>query len=351
VRGDPISYPTITTSNELLEQRYWSHNLMTYILPSRLFFYLQPQSKIDAMMPTMEESNNYHDLVTDQIEVMMQQETKLYSCRDYCKMHGWGPKEARSFANDRKLMLQWSYNVIDFFNLERETAGIALCYSDRFLQNETRGREFLDDTEKYQLLCIASLYTAIKIHEPASITPKAFAEISRDQYTAEELEETEQLLLDTLDWRVNPPTSLEFVRNYLELLPVGLLDEETKATAYILARAQTERALGEYSFVTVEASKIAFSCVQNALEVLGFGDNNALYCLAAKMDRDYLYFDQEDLRRQLHSVITWETSTIEAVSGHTKGSPYGSNLHDTTERHHLHQNTTPRSVACMFFSR
>ena len=304
------------------------------------------------MKMTTKEAEERQAMVEDQslarIEAMMHQETKFYSCHDYCQMYK-DSQNCQSLQEDRKLMLQWSYNLVDFFNLERETAGIALSYSDRFLQSKERGREFLDDTQKYQLLCIASLYVAIKIHEPASLTPQAFVEISRHQYTVQEMEQMEKLLLNTLEWRVNPPTSLEFVRHYLDLIPMCQLDKGLKATAYVLARAQTERAHSDYSLLTVEASKIAFACVQNSLEALGRGNSHGLYTLASRIQRDYFHFELDELRRRLYSAIMWESSTIAVATGgkHSQGAPssYGSGIKGSaTHKYHL-ENTTPRSVA------
>ena len=278
----------------------------------------------------------------------MHQESKFYSCHDYCKIHNVS-LNIQSLQEDRKLMLQWSYNVVDFFSLERETAGIALSYSDRFLQTKEWGLEYLEDTEKYQLLCITALYLAIKIHEPASLTPQAFVEIARGQYTVEQVEQMEKDLLRALDWRVNPPTSLEFVRLYLELIPSSQLHENEKATSYVLAKAQTERALSDYGLLSVEAPRVAFASLQNALEALGLGNSPVLYILASRIQRDYYHFELDHLRRRLYSAITWKTSTIEVATSNCSKSANGKSAY-VDPRKNVRQcdseNTTPRSVTC-----
>lgn len=279
---------------------------------------------------------------------MMQQESKFYSCQDYCKIHSES-QNCLSLREDRKLMLQWSYNVVDFFSLERETCALALSYSDRFLATKKWGLEYLEDTGKYQLLCITALYIAIKVHEPASLTPQAFVEIGRGQYTVEQVEQMEKRLLNALEWRVNPPTSLEFVRNYLDLIPSNQLDKSMKATVYVLARAQTERALSDYNLLTVDASRIAFASVQNSLEALGRGNSPVLYILATRIQRDYFYFELDQLRRRLYSAITWETTTIEVATDNCNKSangksPYGGS-NKTIRKSHV-DTTTPRSVVC-----
>ena len=288
------------------------------------------------------------DETLPRIDALFKQESQFYSCQDYCKIHSQS-QNSLSVREDRKLMLQWSYNVVDFFSLERETCALAISYSDRFLATKKWGLEYLEDTEKYQLLCITALYIAIKVHEPASLTPQAFVEIGRGQFTVKQMEQMEKRLLSALEWRVNPPTSLEFVRNYLELIPPNQLDKSTKATVYVLARAQTERALSDYSLLTIDASRVAFASVQNALEALGRVNSPVLYNLATRIQRDNFHFELDQLRRRLYSAITWQTTTIEVATSNCNKSangksPYGRSNKNMCKSHI--ETTTPRSVVC-----
>lgn len=333
-----------------VSQTHHRHSLPTVIPPTPVN---RLRATITTIMAPQQQQRQQQQIIKEddclsRIGAMMQQESKFYSCHDYCKIHDdW--QNCYSVREDRKLMLQWSYNVVDFFSLERETAGIALSYSDRFLQTKELGLEYLVDTEKYQLLCIAALYVAIKIHEPASLTPQAFVEIGRGQYTVQQLEDMEKKLLKALEWRVNPPTSLEFVRNYLELIPSSQLSKSTKATVYVLARAQTERALSDYSLLSVEAARIAFASVQNALDALGQGNSPALYILASRIKRDHYHFELDHLRRRLCSAITWQTSTIEVATDNRNKSANGKSIYgDSLQgfRKQDAENTTPRSVTC-----
>lgn len=265
------------------------------------------------------------------IEAMMQQEQN-YSFLDCCIVHK-GARNCHSFEEDRKLMIKWCYNVIDFFDLGRETVAIAMSYSDRFLDSG-QGFVFLQDTKKYQLLCIVSLYLAVKLHESSSLTPKSFVDISRGQYSVNQIEIMERLLLSTLEWRVNPPTISSFVRDYLELIPSSILDRGMRATAYTLARAQTERAMADYQLLaSAEPSKIAFACLYNALEALRISERPNGYDwvvpFATVVSPEFLQDHLEAVRIRLCSAIAWETSRIQQ---HMGGGGSSSSAAATTKR-------------------
>lgn len=274
------------------------------------------------------------------IEALQQQE-KRYACHDYCRTHA-AKITCQTLEADRKLMLKWSYNVVDYFNLSRETAAMSIAYSDRFLQTD-KGSEYLNDTDKYQLLCIVSLYVAVKVHETSSLPPKMFVEIGHGHYTADQMEQMETVLLNTLDWRVNPPTSLCFVRLFLDLV-LPELDRGMKATAYMLARTQTERAVGDYKMVTVPPSKIAYASLVNSLHALGYGDR--LASTTHLFPTDFMLEELTELRSRLSSAIRWETALMSL--GPTSSHPFSKQTATKTKANvdSLEESTTPRSVLC-----
>ena len=115
---------------------------------------------------------------------------------------------------------------------------------------------------------MTSLYTAIKIHEPEAMDPELVSNLSHGAYTIEQVEAMESAILQAIQWRVNTPTALAFVRHYLDLLPNKLMDKATKAAAYDLAINQTEFAVRDYKFVTEKASAVAYASLMNSLESL-----------------------------------------------------------------------------------
>lgn len=170
-------------------------------------------------------------------------------------------------ADCRKKMAAWSYQVVDFCKFSRESVEISLSYLDRYLLTAA-GARAMQDRSVFQLAAMTSLYTAVKIHEPEAMDPKLVSSLSRGTYSPQDVEKMEQILLQALQWRVNPPTSLSFVRKFLELIPAEAMDEETSKTAYDIVKFQTELAVSEYDFINVKASVTAYCSLMNALEVV-----------------------------------------------------------------------------------
>jgi Cyclin, N-terminal domain/Cyclin, C-terminal domain len=69
-----------------------------------------------------------------------------------------------------------------------------------------------------QLLMIGSLYLALKLTSKKPIPSALFAALTHGRLTAIEVEAMEAKLLHALDWLVHPPTSREFVHDYVLLL-------------------------------------------------------------------------------------------------------------------------------------
>jgi hypothetical protein len=184
-----------------------------------------------------------------------------------------GPIHAHAVVNIdcRSNMATWCYKVIDFCNFDRETASIAMNYLDRYMITE-QGATVLADRKSFQLAAMTCLYTAVKINEPEAMDPKLVSTLSRGAYSTTEVEAMEVSILSALQWRVSPPTALGFVRQFLELIPVDLVNQGTRETAYDITMFQTELAVTEHDFVTVKASTIAFGALMNSLESLLLDD-------------------------------------------------------------------------------
>jgi hypothetical protein len=168
----------------------------------------------------------------------------------------------------RDKMVAWCIQVVDFCKFSRATVEITMSYLDRFLATP-EGTTARNDRSSYQLACMAALYTAVKIHEPKAISPELVARFSNGVFTSRDIEAMEVTLLRALKWRVNPPTSWDFVHKLMSLVPSDLLTEDLRQTAVDLALLQTELAVANYEFVTVRASTIAYSALMNSLETLG----------------------------------------------------------------------------------
>jgi hypothetical protein len=189
----------------------------------------------------------------------------------------------------RSKMAAWCYQVIDFCRFNRETASIAINYLDRYMITE-QGATVWADRIQFQLAAMTCLYTAVKIHEPEAMDPKLVSTLSRGGYSTTEVEVMEFNIIYSLKLRMNPPTALAFVRQFLELIPVDVVDQSMRETVHDITKFQTELAVTERTFVTVKASTIAFGSLMNSLESLQLDDQVLGYirytlCQAIGIDR------------------------------------------------------------------
>jgi hypothetical protein len=164
----------------------------------------------------------------------------------------------------RSRMIEWCYEIVDSCKFSRETVAIAINYLDRFthLSCETR-----DDRHLFQLACMTCLYTAIKIHEPQAMDPKAVSSLSRGIFSAQKIIDMEQKILAALRWRVHPPTAVAFVYHYLHIVPEKILSSSERSVIIELSKIQTELAVKDCLFVASKPSTIALVALRNALDV------------------------------------------------------------------------------------
>jgi Cyclin, N-terminal domain/Cyclin, C-terminal domain len=193
-----------------------------------------------------------------------------------------GPAHAASDApvdiDCRNKMAAWCYQVVDFCKFNRETVAISMNYLDRFMSSTTAGASVaLQDRKVYQLVAMTTLYTAVKIHEPEAMDPKLVSTLSRGTYSPAQVEAMEASILPAIQWRLNPPTAMAFVRQFLDLLPSNIIDSYQRDAVYDLSKFQTELAVSEYDFLSVRASIIGYCALMNALESVGVDDKTLAY--------------------------------------------------------------------------
>ena len=202
----------------------------------------------------------------DTISAMKRQESTGYSRGDCFKRH----LSSVPFDIDtdcRKKMSSWQMQVVDFCRFNRESVEISSQLLDRYLMSN-QGIKALKNRSMFQLAAMTCLYTAVKIHEPEAMDPKLVSNLSRGTYTPRDIEQMELELVKTLEWHLNPPTALAFVRLYFNLIPDEAMDQRTRRMAYDVAKFQTELAVLEFDFVSIAPSVTAFCSFINALESL-----------------------------------------------------------------------------------
>jgi Cyclin, N-terminal domain len=212
------------------------------------------------------------------ISAMRHQEETGYATGDFLHQHDppsapvGGPlnqsQSSPVSVECRNLMVSWCYQVVDYCRFRRETVEIAMSYLDRFCCTAL-GITARTDRKIYQLAAMTCLYTACKIHEPEAMDPKLVSNLSRGAYSPKEVEEMESMIVEALQWRLNPPTSLSFVRQLLDLIPLNVISQQIRQAAYDITKYQTELAVSEREFIQVKGSTIAYGALMNALESVG----------------------------------------------------------------------------------
>lgn len=170
-------------------------------------------------------------------------------------------------------MCKWCYQICKFCKYDRETVEIAMSYLDRFVSTEF-GAAALHDRNIYQLASMTTIYTAIKIHEREALSPRVVSQLSRGIYTAAQIEEMEAIILAALEWRMNPPSAMSFVQEFLKLLPQDVLSERARETVLELTAIQAELSVSDYAFIETPASTIAYCSFMNALDSMEFVFNS-----------------------------------------------------------------------------
>jgi hypothetical protein len=238
------------------------------------------------------------------IDVMRRQEETAYTVRDYLsQLPASSTLDCPVDGACRMVMHKWCNEIVQFCHYSRETVEIAMNCLDRFMATKD-GYDILLDRSQYQLAVMTSLYTAVKIHEHEAMDPKLVSSLSRGAHSAEAVEAMESRMLKAIQWRVNPPTAMSFVRKILDLVPEHLLFESERQTVIELTQFQIELAMDQFEFCMLPASSIAVASLLNAIESVSsdgmfVADFETTVCNVAHVDGSGL----RDIRVHLYESI------------------------------------------------
>lgn len=266
------------------------------------------------------ESNSYNesqDEVRDQVLAMRRQEkTNYFIQTDYLSVATRWHKASGKMENDmmsdtwRKKMCVWSYMVVDHFGFDREVVEISFSYLDRYLSVlfaqttigcSEKNVNTIVDKMSFQLLAATSLYIAIKTHGISECDPSkykhfhlvdTFAQLSRGIFTSENILFMERQILSALEWYLNPPTSVIFAANFLQLPNIkevlesffnkhltsrivvslgeqSICCDDPMRAVFEIAKFFTELSTGDYTLSTnTKPSCVAVASIINAIQVI-----------------------------------------------------------------------------------
>lgn len=161
----------------------------------------------------------------------------------------------------REKICEWSFQVVDHFDFNREIVEVSLSYLDRYLSSRQVNKKI------FQLAAMTTLYLAIKLYENRSLKITSLIELSRGKFVPEHVAAMEESILRSLSWHVHPPTTLSFVHHLLLLIPDSC-PPTVKHDILELARFLSELSICDYFFVLQKRSSIAIAALLNALDTI-----------------------------------------------------------------------------------
>lgn len=196
----------------------------------------------------------------------------------------------------RRKICQWSFKVIDHFRLDREVVSCALNIFDRYLALKPKPVDVNScpcpscqrnvDSRCFQLTAMTSLYLAMKIFSDNSdectspyrkLRLSSFVELSRGQFSAQDITHMENVILRELKWKVHPPTPMTSVSYLLRLMPPSTFVPFGAQKSYDLvlhvlhelARYLTELSVCLGSVCTVHSpSQVAYAAILVSMDLL-----------------------------------------------------------------------------------
>ncbi|KAG7369201.1 cyclin-like protein [Nitzschia inconspicua] len=214
--------------------------------------------------------NSSNELTLETIQAMRWQEENAYGVSDYLSCippQGNCALDTPVDASCRYVMAKWCCEIADFCKYKRETVAVAMNCLDRFMATVV-GQEILLDRNSYQLASMTALYSSVKIHEQEAMDPNLISSLSRGVHSPMAVEAMEAKMLRALQWRVNPPTAMSFVRSMMDLVPHHIVGPAERETITEITKFQIELAVNEYSFSRFRPSTIAIASLLNSLESL-----------------------------------------------------------------------------------
>lgn len=193
---------------------------------------------------------------------MCRQESTTYHRSDYLSQDPTLEVEVAD-GTWRQRIIEWMYGVVDHCSLRRDSVGVAAIFLDLCVE-----RNLVESRQEFQLAAMTALQLAIKLYDSTMVKLDSMVKLGRGQFQIQDVVEMESKLLAALEWRVHPPTSLCFLRQFLQLVPSSV----SSMTKYMLSevtRFIAEISVCLYKFVKYPPSVVAYATLVTAMERIG----------------------------------------------------------------------------------
>ena len=210
--------------------------------------------------------------------------------------------------------IKWMFKFSSRCSLSKEVVNSAVSNLDRFI-NTDRGCYVLNDDRLFQLATLSSLSISTKMIEGMNLNLNYLVDLSNNLYSIQDIIRMENMILISLKWKVNPPTSIIFIEYFMELLylqyctnndiNVSTIKEE-KENNLKLSIIQAEAAVHNLNFCKIQPSLIAIACILNSIQ--SYHCNN--------YDNCSIVIANKDVAKQMYLEIL--VNNFDATTSHYK---------------------------------
>ncbi|EFA08020.1 G2/mitotic-specific cyclin-A [Tribolium castaneum] len=106
----------------------------------------------------------------------------------------------------RSVLVDWLVSVAHEYKMSNNTVHLTVNYLDRFLSNISVIRS------KFQLVGATAMMIAGKVEDVYPPDSKEWSYLTRDAFSVNEIHKMEQFMLRVLNFEMNPPTILDFIK-------------------------------------------------------------------------------------------------------------------------------------------
>ncbi len=213
------------------------------------------------------------------LNILRRQEETTYKCSDYldpdyqpqwCVSTSSNASSSTMSESWRVKICEWTYNVIDYFNYDRELVFMCMNYLDRYVMKRP-----LLDTKTYQLAAVTSLFLVVKTFQPRSsdclLNVSSLVKLSQSTFDEESILAMELEMLAVLQWQLFPPTPYTFAKHLSKFLcfDEGYTQQSHRSRLEIreLTRFFTELSVCDYFFITYNQSTVAMASLLTAINI------------------------------------------------------------------------------------
>ena len=217
-------------------------------------------------------SSVYH--LIDQLQCMQE---RAQVCSDYLMSDRSSLHGIIITPEDRRKLCTWSFVIVELFRLDKEVACIAITYLDRFMATTTSSRRakkaLLSHVDYYQLVMVTCLFIALKCRAGLRVGADVFADtVCNGLYTMDEIASMEIEILHALNWKLNGPSSHEFVDAMVGLLPTTTVFTDLWSKLVIKAKKYLEAASLDYDMALQPSSFLASAALLTSLQEMDLLD-------------------------------------------------------------------------------